>query len=178
PAKKKTGSRSTRGVVIQDTPSAPKPKLATSKLNLKGVQSLTPEEKEAADIMQALKESKKTSKRQPGTGCSNKGSGVSPRVPDESTVVPATSSEGTDQGDDEEVVWIDSDEDEEKRDDTDDDKSINLEMTDDEETDDEFVHSVEQVNDDEEEEMTNAEVEESRKGDAEIYLVGPCLGSD
>ncbi|GJZ42689.1 hypothetical protein Tco_0589944 [Tanacetum coccineum] len=170
PAKKKTGSRSTRGVVIQDTPSAPKPKLATSKLKLKGVQSLTPEEKEAADIMQALKESKKTSKRQPGTGCSNKGTGVSPRVPDESTVVPATSSEGTDQGDDEEVDWIDSDEDEEKRDDTDDDKSINLEMTDDEETDDEFVHSVEQVNDDEEEEMTNAEVEESRKGFGDQFL--------
>ncbi|GJW08148.1 hypothetical protein Tco_1570571 [Tanacetum coccineum] len=33
---------------------------------LKGVPSLTPEEQEAADIMQALKESKKTSKRQPG----------------------------------------------------------------------------------------------------------------
>ncbi|GKB46253.1 hypothetical protein Tco_0897006, partial [Tanacetum coccineum] len=32
---------------------------------LKGVPSLTPEEQEAADIMQALKESKKTSKRQP-----------------------------------------------------------------------------------------------------------------
>ncbi|GJU76509.1 hypothetical protein Tco_1273579, partial [Tanacetum coccineum] len=36
-AKKKTGSISTRGVVIQDTPSAPKPKPATSKLKLKGV---------------------------------------------------------------------------------------------------------------------------------------------
>ncbi|GJX91452.1 hypothetical protein Tco_0344778 [Tanacetum coccineum] len=63
---------------------------------------------------------------------------------------------------------IDSDEDEEKKDDTDDDKSINLEMTDDEETDDEFVHGDEQVNDDEDEEMTNAEVEESRKGNAKI----------
>ncbi|GJV18679.1 hypothetical protein Tco_1367699 [Tanacetum coccineum] len=37
PAKKKTGSRSTRGVVIEDTPNAPKPKPATSKLKLKGV---------------------------------------------------------------------------------------------------------------------------------------------
>ncbi|GJW90364.1 hypothetical protein Tco_0167917, partial [Tanacetum coccineum] len=63
PAKKKTGSRSTRGVVIQDTPSAPKPKPAASKLKLKGVQSLTPEEQEATDIIQALKESKKTSRR-------------------------------------------------------------------------------------------------------------------
>ncbi|GKB66564.1 hypothetical protein Tco_0927976, partial [Tanacetum coccineum] len=61
----KTGSRSSRSVVIQDTPSAPKPKPVTSKPKLKGVQSLTPAKKEATDIMQALKESKKTSKRQP-----------------------------------------------------------------------------------------------------------------
>ncbi|GKE43489.1 hypothetical protein Tco_1470773 [Tanacetum coccineum] len=44
-AKKKTGSRSTRGVVIQDTP-----------------------KQEATDTMQALKDSKKTNRRQPGTG--------------------------------------------------------------------------------------------------------------
>ncbi|GKC32221.1 retrovirus-related pol polyprotein from transposon TNT 1-94 [Tanacetum coccineum] len=37
PAKKKTGSRSTRGVVIQDTPSTPKTKPAALKLKLKGV---------------------------------------------------------------------------------------------------------------------------------------------
>ncbi|GKB73448.1 hypothetical protein Tco_0934860 [Tanacetum coccineum] len=172
PAKKKIGSRSTRGVVIQDTL-----------------------EQEAADIMQALKESKKTSSRRPGTRGSNKGTGVSPGVLDESTVILATSSEGTgtklgvlaeekvtseenvilewvseqeseyseeDQGDDKEVNWTDSDEDKEKKDDIDDDKSIDLEMT-----DDEFVHSVEQVNDDEDEEMTNAEVEESGNGDEE-----------
>nr|GEX59124.1 hypothetical protein [Tanacetum cinerariifolium] len=36
PAKKKTGNRSTSGVVIQDTPSAPKPKPATLNLKLKG----------------------------------------------------------------------------------------------------------------------------------------------
>ncbi|GKG24336.1 hypothetical protein Tco_0394964, partial [Tanacetum coccineum] len=36
-AKKKTGSRSNRSVVIQDNPSAPKPKPATSKPKLKGV---------------------------------------------------------------------------------------------------------------------------------------------
>ncbi|GJZ91793.1 hypothetical protein Tco_0663858, partial [Tanacetum coccineum] len=101
------------------------------------------------------------------------GTGVSPRVPAESTFVPATSSEGTeseyskeDQCDDKEVDWIDSDEDEEKKDDIDDDKSINLEMTDDEETDDEFVHDDEQVNEDKDEEMLNAKVEDSRKCDA------------
>ncbi|GKA77015.1 retrovirus-related pol polyprotein from transposon TNT 1-94 [Tanacetum coccineum] len=175
PAKKKTGSRSTRGVVIQDTPSAPKTKPATSKPKLKSVQRLTPEEQEAADIMEALKESKKTSKRQPGTGGSSEGTGVSPGVPDESTVIPATSSEGTKseysdeyQDDDDEVDWIDSNEDEEKKDNTDDDKSIDLEMTNAEETDDQFVQGDEQVNDDKDEAMTNAEVEESGNGDAEI----------
>ncbi|GJR30414.1 hypothetical protein Tco_1106646 [Tanacetum coccineum] len=96
-------------------------------------------------------------------------------VPDESNVVSATSSEGTkskypeeDQGDDEEVDWIDFNEDDKKKDDTDDDKSIDLEMIDDEETKDEFVQGDEQVNDDEDEKMTNAEVEESGNGVAEI----------
>ncbi|GKB64756.1 hypothetical protein Tco_0920942 [Tanacetum coccineum] len=50
---------------------------------------------QAADIMQALKESKKYSRRQLGTGGSNEGTGSIPRVLDESTVVSATSSEGT-----------------------------------------------------------------------------------
>ncbi|GJU98236.1 hypothetical protein Tco_1327507 [Tanacetum coccineum] len=143
--------------------------------------------------------SKKTNRRQPGTRGSSKGTGVSPGVPDESTVIPATLSEGTstipgvpdeekvtskenvilkwgseqeskyskeDQGDDEEVDWIDSNEYEEKKDDTDDDKSIDLEMT-----DDEFVHGDEQVNDDEDDKMLNAEVEYFGKVDAEISYV-------
>nr|GEW40497.1 hypothetical protein [Tanacetum cinerariifolium]GEX18150.1 hypothetical protein [Tanacetum cinerariifolium] len=73
-----------------------------------------------------------------------------------------------DQHDDEEVDWIYFDENDQKKDDADDDKSIGLEMTDDEETDDEFVHGNEQVNNNEDEEMTYYEVEESRKGDAKI----------
>ncbi|GJS11453.1 retrovirus-related pol polyprotein from transposon TNT 1-94 [Tanacetum coccineum] len=52
-------------------------------------------EQEAADTMQALKESRKTSRRQPGTRGSNKGTGTIPGVPNRSTVVSATSSEGT-----------------------------------------------------------------------------------
>ncbi|GJR37899.1 hypothetical protein Tco_1213583 [Tanacetum coccineum] len=95
PTKKKVSSRSTRGVVIQDTPSAPKPKLASSKLKLKGVQSLTPKAQEAADTMHALKESKKTSRRQSSTGGSSEGTGRIPGVPDEFTVISTTSSEGT-----------------------------------------------------------------------------------
>ncbi|GJX60706.1 hypothetical protein Tco_0292096 [Tanacetum coccineum] len=132
---------------------------------------------EDADTTQALKESKKTSRRQPSTEGSSKGTGRIPGVPDESTVVSTTLSEGTeqeseyleeDQRDDEEVYWIYSDKDDEKKDDADDDKSINLEMTDGEETDIKFVHGDEQVNDDEDEEMLNAEVEDSGKGDAKI----------
>ncbi|GJZ80591.1 retrovirus-related pol polyprotein from transposon TNT 1-94 [Tanacetum coccineum] len=51
-------------------------------------QTLTPAKQEAADIMKALKESKKMSKRQPRTGGSNEGTGNILGVPDESTVRP------------------------------------------------------------------------------------------
>ncbi|GJV01523.1 hypothetical protein Tco_1335092 [Tanacetum coccineum] len=82
-AKKKSSGRSSKSVVIQDTLSAPKSKPATSKTKLKGAPSLTLEEQEIADIMQALKESKKTSRRQPGTRGSNEGTGSKSGVPDE-----------------------------------------------------------------------------------------------
>ncbi|GKA16133.1 hypothetical protein Tco_0695880, partial [Tanacetum coccineum] len=113
-----------------------------------------------------------------------------------STVVPATSSEGTGTKpgfpDAEKVTSEaneDTDEEEEKFDD-DDDKSIHLEKTDDEETDDEFVHSEEkvqdddeetddelvhtdeQVNDDEDKEMTNAKDADMGNGDEEITDTG------
>nr|GEV11820.1 hypothetical protein [Tanacetum cinerariifolium] len=100
-----------------------------------GCSNFNPEEQLAANIMKALKESKKTSRRHPSTGGSNKGAGISPGVPDESIFVLATSSKGT----------------EEEKDDDNDDKSINVEKTDDEETNDEFVHSEENVQDDDEE---------------------------
>ncbi|GJW17727.1 hypothetical protein Tco_0025163 [Tanacetum coccineum] len=171
PAKKKTGSRSTKSVVIQDTPSAPKLKPATSKPKLKG------------------------------TGGSSEGTGRIPGVLDESINVFATSSEGTstkpgvldeekvsteekvilewgseqeseyseeDVSEEEEIDWIDYEEDNKKKYDTNDDKSIDLEMTDDEETDDEVLQGKEQVNDDKDEEMLNAKVEDSGKGDAEM----------
>nr|GEU49803.1 retrovirus-related Pol polyprotein from transposon TNT 1-94 [Tanacetum cinerariifolium] len=98
-------------------------------------------EQEAADIMQALKKSRKPAgdskalEAQVKEVVFHQGFQMIPQ----SSLLPQ----------------IDSDEDEEKKDDTDDDKSINLEMT-----DDEFVHGVEQVNDDEDEEMTNVQVEE------------------
>ncbi|GKE88070.1 hypothetical protein Tco_1565545, partial [Tanacetum coccineum] len=94
-AKKKSSGRSSKSVVIQDTPTAPKSKPANSKTKLKGAPSLTHAEQEAANIMQDLKESKKSSRRQPGTKGSNEGTGSKPGVPDESTVFSAASSEGT-----------------------------------------------------------------------------------
>ncbi|GJU29246.1 hypothetical protein Tco_1172835 [Tanacetum coccineum] len=107
-------------------------------------------------------------------------------VPDESIVIPATLSVGTeDDDDDENIDWVDTDEEEEK-DDDDDDKSIDVEKIDDEETDDEslhseeniqdddeetndeLVHADEQVNDDEDEEMTKAEDADTGNTDEEI----------
>ncbi|GKF62280.1 hypothetical protein Tco_0182334, partial [Tanacetum coccineum] len=137
---------------------------------LKGVQTLTPKEKLAADIMKALKASRKSSRSQPHAGGSSEGTSTKPGVPDESTGILSTSSEGTgtkpgvpdeekgtsaakadvilDWGSKEESEyskeenvkeeddWIYFDDDEEKKDDVDDDKSIDLEETNNEETDD------------------------------------------
>ncbi|GKE48607.1 hypothetical protein Tco_1479865, partial [Tanacetum coccineum] len=143
-------------IAFRDTSQVSKKVSFDPSQKLKGVQSLTPEEQEVVDTMKALKESKKTSRRQPGTGGLSEGTSSIPGVPDESTVVSVTSSERTGtklvpddenvtseeniilewgsqqeseyseeyQGDDEEVNWIDSDEDEEKKDDNDDYKSI------------------------------------------------------
>ncbi|GJV86511.1 hypothetical protein Tco_1530449 [Tanacetum coccineum] len=132
--------------------------------------------KMSSDPSQKLMESKKTSRRQPRSGGSSEGTGVSPGVLDETTVVPSTSSEGTgseqeseyceEEDDDETIEWVDTHEEEEKKDD-DDNKIIDLEQIDDEETDDEFMHSEEHVQDDDEE--TDDEfVHESGNGDEEI----------
>nr|GEZ46515.1 putative reverse transcriptase domain-containing protein [Tanacetum cinerariifolium] len=146
PVKRQTGSKSTRGVVIQDPLSVPKQKLADKSLKLeeeestrqvhatfekivteselksarrrpsgiafrdtssvskkmsinlsqklKGVQTLTPEEKLAADTIQALKASRQSNKSQPLAGGSSEGTGTKPRVLDEPTDFLTTSSEG------------------------------------------------------------------------------------
>ncbi|GKB92519.1 putative reverse transcriptase domain-containing protein, partial [Tanacetum coccineum] len=82
-------------IVTESVPIHARRRSSETSHKLKGVQSLTPEEQEAADTIKALKESRKSSKRQPGTGGSHKGIGSKPGVLDESTVVSATSSEGT-----------------------------------------------------------------------------------
>nr|GEU96582.1 hypothetical protein [Tanacetum cinerariifolium] len=94
-AKKNSSARSSKSVVIQATLSALKSKPATSKAKLKGAPYLTLQEQEAADIMQALTESKKTSRRQPCTRGSHEGTSSKPGVSNESIVVSATSSKGT-----------------------------------------------------------------------------------
>ncbi|GJV72265.1 hypothetical protein Tco_1492260 [Tanacetum coccineum] len=154
PAKKKTGSRSTKSVVIQNTPSAPQSKPSDLKPKLKGVQSLTSEEQEAADVMQALKgvrklaEDSQVLEAQVKELVGYQGFPISPQ----SSLLPQVKE------------LIDSEEDDEKKDDTDDYKSTDLEMTDDEETDDEVLQGKEQVKNDEDEEMTNAEVKGSGNG--------------
>ncbi|GKF90453.1 hypothetical protein Tco_0274154, partial [Tanacetum coccineum] len=52
-----------------------------------GPESIKNQESEAADIMKALKESKKMSKRQPGTGGSNEGTSNILGVPDEKKLI-------------------------------------------------------------------------------------------
>nr|GFA02168.1 hypothetical protein [Tanacetum cinerariifolium] len=83
------------GIAFIDTSRVSKKVSSNLSQKLKGVQSLTLKEQEATDTMQALKESKKTSKRQPSTRGSSEGTGKILGVPDESIVFSATSSEGT-----------------------------------------------------------------------------------
>ncbi|GJY83966.1 hypothetical protein Tco_0497342 [Tanacetum coccineum] len=82
-------------IVTKSVPRPAKRRPSDLSQKLKGVQSLTPEEQEVADTMKALKEKKKTSKRQPGTRGSSEATSTIPRVLDESTVFSATSSKGT-----------------------------------------------------------------------------------
>ncbi|GJS59628.1 hypothetical protein Tco_0654412 [Tanacetum coccineum] len=56
------------GIAFRDSFIVSKKRSSDSSKKLKGIQTLTPAEQEAADIMKALKERKKISKRQPGTG--------------------------------------------------------------------------------------------------------------
>ncbi|GKC38210.1 hypothetical protein Tco_1050594 [Tanacetum coccineum] len=71
-------------IAFRDTSSVSKKRTSGTSQKLKGIQSLTPAEQEATDIMKALKDSKKMIGRQPGTGGSDEGTGEIPGVPDES----------------------------------------------------------------------------------------------
>nr|GEW76880.1 hypothetical protein [Tanacetum cinerariifolium] len=161
------------GIAFRDTSSVSKKISSDPSQKLKGVQTLTPEEQIVADTMKALKE----------------------RVPDDSTVIPATSSKGTDTkpgvADKEKVTSEDNvilewgyEQESEYTKEEDDDETIEWVDTDKEEKkkDDDDEKSIDlehtddeetddefvHVNDDEDEEMTNAEVEEFRNDDEEI----------
>ncbi|GKA00174.1 hypothetical protein Tco_0672724 [Tanacetum coccineum] len=131
------------------------------------------------------------------TSGSSKGTGVSLRVPDESTIILKASSEGTgtkpgvpdeeketfaakvdvilDWGSEQESEYFEEEKDDEEVDwiyyDEDEENKDDADYDksiDLEKTDDEFVHLEEQVNGDEDEEIIDAEVAESEKGDEEI----------
>ncbi|GJT30776.1 hypothetical protein Tco_0911051 [Tanacetum coccineum] len=169
-AKKKSGGKSSKSVVIKDTLSAPKSKPATTQTKLKGTEG------------------------------SNKGTSCKPGVPDESTVVSATSSEGTgiklgvpdeekditkekvilEWGDKRDSEYSDDDNDDVEKDDkngdADDEGDDHISVTQD--ADDEDVKTASDEDDiykykirvrkDEDKEMINAEVDDSDKGDEEI----------
>nr|GEV14976.1 hypothetical protein [Tanacetum cinerariifolium] len=81
----------------------------------------------------------------------SEGTGTKPGVPDEENIPFEANSEYSKKDDnDENIEWVDTHEEEEKNDD-DDDKSIDLEKIDNEKTNDEYVHSEEHVQDDDEE---------------------------
>nr|GEZ05274.1 hypothetical protein [Tanacetum cinerariifolium] len=134
---------------------------------LKAVYILTKEELLDADIIKSLKESKKLSRSQPHARGSSEGTGTKTLVLDGSIVILSLLNEeiGTKSGVPDEIY---SDDDEEKKDDVDDDKSIDLKNTDNEETDDEVLHSDEYVNDDVDEEMYDAEDVYIGKSDEEM----------
>nr|GEU36643.1 hypothetical protein [Tanacetum cinerariifolium] len=129
---------------------------SNSSQKLKGVQALTPEEQEVADTMKAIKESRKTSRRHPSTRGLSKGTGA---IPEE------------DQINDEEKNDKYGDADDEC-----DDNISDIQDTDDKdvepESDEDEIYKYKiRLHKDEDEEMTNDEVEDSRQGDAEISNV-------
>ncbi|GJY34172.1 hypothetical protein Tco_0418641 [Tanacetum coccineum] len=146
-SKKKSGGRSSKSVVIQDTTSAPKSKPATTKTKLKGTEG------------------------------SNEGTGSKPGVPDESTVVSTTSSEGTDEQGNEHSDDDNNDVEKDDRDgDADDEGNDHINDTQDTNDEDVKIKFDEEdiykykirVHKDEDEEMINAEVDDSDKSDEEI----------
>nr|GFA70473.1 hypothetical protein [Tanacetum cinerariifolium] len=143
--------------------------------------SLTLKEQEAVDIMQALKERKKSDKRQPGTEGSKERTGTIPGVPDKSTVISTTSSEGTSVKagvpDKEKDITKEKDDKDGDANDEGDDHISDTQDADDEDIetksneDDIYKYKI-CVCKDEDEEMINAEVYDSNKGDEYITDVG------
>ncbi|GJS71257.1 hypothetical protein Tco_0704098 [Tanacetum coccineum] len=83
------------GIAFRDYFIVSKKRSSDSSKKLKGIQTLTPAETEACDIMKALKESKKMRQETTWNGGSNEGTGNILRGSDESTVIHRASSEGS-----------------------------------------------------------------------------------
>nr|GEX60008.1 hypothetical protein [Tanacetum cinerariifolium] len=155
-AKKNSGGRSSKSVVIQEIPCAPKSNLATSKSKLKGAPSLTLEEQKATYIMQDLKESKKTSKRQ-----------------QEEKVILQWGYEQDNEFFDDDNDDVEKEDKDGDADDEGDDHISDTQDADDEDAktefdkDDIYKYKI-RVHKDEDEEMINAEVDDVIKGDEEI----------
>ncbi|GKE43053.1 hypothetical protein Tco_1470337 [Tanacetum coccineum] len=160
-ARKKSSGRCARSVVIQESLSTLKSKPATSKAKLKGFPSLTLEEQEPADIIQAFKEII--------SATLSEGIGTKPRVPDEGKVITEEKVllEWGDEDDDDDDDDVDTDD----KDGNDDDKGDDQDADDeDEETDDDddiYKYKI-RVQKDEDEEMKDAEGEESDKCNEEV----------
>ncbi|GJY26827.1 hypothetical protein Tco_0401553, partial [Tanacetum coccineum] len=172
-------------IVTESVPTPARRRSSETSHKLKGFQYLTLEEQEVVDTMKALKESRKSSRRQPSTGGSNEGTGRKPGVPDESTVVSAASSKGTgvkpgvpdeDKDITEEKDDQDKDVDIEKEGDADDEGDAHISDTHDaddknEETeldeDDIYKYKI-RLRIDKDERMSNAEVAGSDKVDEEV----------
>nr|GEW04843.1 hypothetical protein [Tanacetum cinerariifolium] len=122
----------------------------------------------ATDTMQALKASRKISRIQSHTGGSNEGDSITQEgSKNESNQYDKA------QVDEEEIEWVSINEEEEKQDDQDDDndRRIDIEETDDdddEKTDDEFVYVDKYVHHAVDENMKDAEYDETRKDNEEI----------
>ncbi|GKB81748.1 hypothetical protein Tco_0948643, partial [Tanacetum coccineum] len=91
----KIGRREHLGDCLRDTSWVSKKKSLDHSQKLKGIQVLTEEEQLAADTIQAIKGSNMVSRSQLHTEGSSEGAGITPEVPDESTVIFTTLSEGT-----------------------------------------------------------------------------------
>nr|GEU98707.1 zf-CCHC domain-containing protein/UBN2 domain-containing protein [Tanacetum cinerariifolium] len=156
-------------IAFRDTLSVSKNKSPDQSQKLKGIQIMTAKEQLVTYTMQTLKASKKLSRSQPHVVGSSEGTGVSPVVPDELTIILTTSSErtgtkprvpdevkgGFEAKGDSAIDWGSEEESEYS--------ILSKKLTnDDEETDDEFVH------DDVDEEMKDAENVKTRKDDKQI----------
>nr|GEX36875.1 hypothetical protein [Tanacetum cinerariifolium] len=127
--------------------------------NLKGIPSLTLEEQEAADIMQALKESKETSKRQPGTGTKPGVFDEEKDITKENVILKWGSEQESKYSEENKLDDDEKDDKEGETDDEDDETEFN--------EDDIYKYKI-RVRKDEDEKMLNADVEDSDKGDEEV----------